>query len=277
MSIRIASWNIEGRLSLYDGSKKRGTPPKILAEIARLDADIVVLPEAYLDAPAKGVNERLSQLGYKWYDTQYHDTMHEADVARWGHPFMRVLYRISLETIETRRWGDMRDLPLLTYSDPKSTKRLHILPIHLDDITEERRLKQVDAIVSYLTMNNEPVVMLGDFNAMWREDWRKLLASQPFRRLLNVIPHKELRFVLLRLSRMATGEVMKQLMTVGMREADPSHRPTTTPKMRSMPHMPSVRLMQIDHILTRGVSCTPVVIGKDGGSDHRSLSATISF
>lgn len=276
MKLTIASWNIEGRLTRYSGGKGRGTPEKIIAEITRLNADIVVLPEAYLDAPASGVDQKLSKLGYKWYDTKYMDTLHDDDVVAWGYPFMRILYKMPIESVETRRWGDVRNLPLLIVKDTANGKRLHVIATHLDDLTEDRRLQQVDEIVDYSKNTDDPIIMLGDFNAMWRQDWRKLLASSATRQFFAILPSETLRYVLTRLSLMAIGTVMERLKNAGLTDADPKHRPTTTPKMRSMPHMPSIRLVQIDHILTRGVECGPVTIGKDGGSDHRSLCVEIT-
>lgn len=277
MKLKIVSWNIEGRLTRYDGGNHRGTPESILAELQRLNGDVVVLPEAYLDAPAPGVDDTLKKLGYQWFDTKYDDTLHDKDVAEWGHPYMRIMYKTPIESVEARRWGNMRNLPLLIVKDKTNGKCLHIIATHLDDLTEDRRLRQVDDVVNYIKSTDDPIIMLGDFNAMWRQDWRKLLASGATRQFFNLLPSETLRHVLTRLSLMATGTVMERLKSAGLTDADPKHRPTTTPKMRSMPHMPSIRLVQIDHILIRGVNCGSVLIGKDGGSDHRSLTTTINF
>jgi len=274
--LKICSWNIEGRLTRYRDGKKRGTPEQIIDEIARLDADIVVLPEAYLSAPLKDSDDRLRALGYKWYDVQYHDTLHDEDVAKWGHPFLRVLYRIPLVDLETRRWGNMRDLPMFIAEDPITKKKAYILAIHLDDITEERRLRQLDEIIPFIQESDLPVVMLGDFNAMWHNGWPRLLGTHLARFTIDYLTFGALRDVLSRLSRMATGTVMERLRGAGLIDADLRHRATTTPKMRSMPFMPSVRLVQIDHVLvSKNIATSMLSIGKDAGSDHRSLTISI--
>lgn len=279
MSIKLACWNIEGRLARYDGGHGRGTPELILEYIRRLDADVLVLPEAYLNAPAPGVNQALTAMGYQWYDTKYNDTLHDEDVAKWGYPFMRVLYRIPVTHIETKRWGDIRNLPLIVTKDPATNRQVHIIATHLDDITEDRRLKQVRDVVDYIKDCKDSVVMVGDFNAMWHEGWRRSLSTSFARWCIRLVPSKELRDVLTRLSRMAEGKVMQLLKAEGgLMDADPKHRPTTTPKMRGMPWMPSIRLMQIDHVLaSKGVDATIPVIGKDGGSDHRSLTVIVTI
>ncbi|HSW77636.1 MAG TPA: endonuclease/exonuclease/phosphatase family protein [Candidatus Chromulinivoraceae bacterium] len=278
MAIKIASWNIEGRLTRYKGGKKRGTPEQIVEEIAKLNADIVVLPEAYLNEPLKESGERLKNMGYEWYDVQYHDTLHEKDVAKWGYPFMRVLYRIPIMSAETRRWGNMRDLPVVIVEDPETKKKLCIIATHLDDLTEERRLQQLDEIIPFIQKSDMPVIMLGDLNAMWHKGWPRLLTTSFMRFIINHLMFGELRNVLSRLSRMATGTVMRRLQKAGLTEADPRLRATTTPKMRSMPFMPSVRFVQIDHVLvSKGVTCTIPTIGRDGGSDHRSVKVKITI
>lgn len=277
MSFTLVSWNIEGRLSRYNGGKNRGTPERILTEIKRLNADVVVLPEAYLNAPAQGVDEQLKAMGYSWYDTKYNDTLHDEDVKRWGYPFMRVLYRLPLVSAETKRWGDIRTLPLITVRDPETGKEVTIIATHLDDLTEERRLEQASAVAAYLKTASTPVIMAGDFNAMWYKGWQQFLTTKAAQSVFKTLPAPRIKDVLMRLSRMATGRVMMLLKEAGLREADPHLRPTTTPKMRGMPGMPSIRLAQIDHILfSPGVTVTTPVIGADKGSDHRSLYVKIT-
>lgn len=278
MAFTIASWNVEGRLSQYEGGKKRGTPKKILAEIKRLNADVVVLPEAYLNAPADGVDEQLKSLGYSWYDTKYNDTLHEEDVKRWGYPFMRVLYKLSLVNVEMTRWGDLRDLPLVTVRDPETNKEVTIIATHLDDLTEERRLEQVGSIASYLKTAQNPAVMAGDFNAMWRAGWQGMLRTQAAKGVARSIPSRRLRNIIVRFFEMADGRTMRRLQEAGLQEADTLRRPTVTPKRRNMTALPSVRLGQIDHILfSPGVTVSTPAIGRDAGSDHRSLLAKITL
>jgi endonuclease/exonuclease/phosphatase family metal-dependent hydrolase len=279
MAIRIASWNTEGRLTAYQKRGERGTPERIVEKIAKLDADVVVLPEAYLNEPEDSANQLLQALGYTWHDAEYHDTGHDEDVRRWGRPHLRVLYRIPARDFTVQRWGGMRDLLTFTVTDQKAKKEVCICAIHLDDLSEARRMKQIDAIIPFVRDNPLPVVMLGDFNAMWHEGRAKLLASRVVHFIVRHLLGGELLHVLLRLSEMAEGTVMQKLRDEAhMTDADSSHRPTTTPKMRGMPLMPSIRLVQIDHILiSKSIHADQVRVGADGGSDHRSLLTTIDI
>lgn len=276
MAIKIAAWNTEGRLTAYEKGM-RGTPAQILAGIKRLNADVVILPEAYLNEPSTEVNEQLACMGYRWYDTEYHDTGHDDDVSEWGRPHMRVLYRIPIVRAETRRWGNLRDLPVLTVKDPETGKEVCIIATHLDDINEQRRLQQLDDIIPFIERSESAIVMLGDFNAMWHEGRARLIGSRISRAFASLLPKKARSFAQ-RASKMAAGLAMKRLQAAGLMDADPRHRPTVTPKNRNLSRLPSIRLIQIDHILySKGVTAESFTIEKDGGSDHRAISATLTL
>lgn len=276
MAIKIVSWNVEGRLTAYEKSQ-RGTPTQILAEIKRLGADIVVLPEAYLDEPSPDVDSKLRAMGYRWYDTKYKDTLHDDDVAKWGWPHMRVLYRIPVSNIETKRWGELRDLPVLVVQDPATKKEICIIATHLDDINEGRRLLQLDEIIPFIKRSKLPIIMLGDFNAMWHKGRARLVGSRVFQVLVRLLPKNAQSFAR-RASRMAEGSVMTKLQSAGLTDADPYLLPTVTPKNRNLSWLPSVRLIQIDHILySKNIDARSFRIEKDGGSDHRAISAVLTL
>jgi endonuclease/exonuclease/phosphatase family metal-dependent hydrolase len=121
--------------------------------------------------------------------------------------------------------------------------------------------------------------MLGDFNAMWHEGRGRLISSSLMRSLAGHIPHADLRYMAVRVADMATGTALGVLTTrTNLRDADSSHHPTTTPKLRHASFMPSIRLIQIDHMLVSPeINVSDFTIGKDGGSDHRAISATLSL
>jgi endonuclease/exonuclease/phosphatase family metal-dependent hydrolase len=118
---------------------------------------------------------------------------------------------------------------------------------------------------------------MGDFNAMHGEDvWpSRFLRSRFMRALAHVVmPDISMRAV-----EMARGEALSLLESAtDLTDADPRHQPTTTPKMRGREWMPSIRLMQIDHIFTSSnVTVEEFSIADDGGADHRAISARISL
>jgi endonuclease/exonuclease/phosphatase family metal-dependent hydrolase len=60
-------------------------------------------------------------------------------------------------------------------------------------------------------------------------------------------------------------------------DADTKKRPTTTPKMRGLEWMPSIRMAQIDHIfVSSDAEVSNFSVAQDGGSDHRAISVDVA-
>jgi endonuclease/exonuclease/phosphatase family metal-dependent hydrolase len=278
MSLKIASWNVEGRLRGYVTSG-RGSAAGIIAQIAKLEADIIVLPEAYLDSPASGVDTRLKSMGYEIHDIAYgHDDRDWSLEYMGGMPYLRVLSRIPILNVQKSTWANARNLLTFTACDPATGRAILFLATHLDDRSEALRVRQIDDIIPYIKKMAMPTVMLGDFNAMWATPRSKLLGSRATRLVARSVPHARVRDIATRLTDMATGSVLARLKAeAGLRDADSKKRPTTTPKMRELAFMPSVRLVQIDHILVSAdITATNFKVHRDGGSDHRAISAEIT-
>lgn len=278
MSIKIAAWNVEGRLSRRT-TKRRGSPEHILDGIRRLDADVIVLPEAYYEAIDPGVDEQLLDLGYAWHDAEYGDIPFDDNVygSRVDRVYLRILSRLPLESVQLHRFEDIRTLLSATVNDPATGRRLHVIAVHLDDRAETLRMKQTGAIAKFLHANAMPAIMLGDFNAVWDGRMARVLRSRFSRRLAGCMPGKWLRSVAVRFADMASGTVLQFLKdNARMNEADRLHQATATPKLHGVEWLPSIRIAQLDHILISdelavdGVSVMP-----DGGSDHRAIITTV--
>lgn len=272
--MKIASWNVEGRLT-HATKKKRGTPQKILNMIEQIHADVVVLPEAYIGKPAAGVNEKLAALGYTWQDARYneHDSEHPDD------NYIRVLSKLKIKRSEQFRWNNVRGLLSVILEEPVSKKEMRIIATHLDERSDTRRLAQLKDAVSFVNSSNLPTVMLGDFNAMHDDARAKFIRSQIARTLVSLLPSKRIQSPAHMLMEMASGASLAFLESnTNLRDVDVKHRPTTTPKLREIEWMPSVRTAQIDHIfVTPDITATKFKISKDGGSDHRAISADIEI
>lgn len=279
MAIKIAAWNVEGRLAGYEKSG-RGTADHILDGIARLDADVLVLPEARLNEIAPGVDARLKELGYDTIlEAAYGDRGREDEKYMQGTLYMRLLSRLPVEHEKIIRPGDVRNLLTCQVADPETRNKIRIIATHLDDRSESQRLLQVADLCEYVTKDDIPTIMLGDFNAMWRKGRGRLIGSRLVRSLAKYIPHEDLRYAAIRVNDMAAGAVLSKLThETGLRDIDLRHQPTSTPKIRGIEFMPSIRLIQIDHMLVSSeVEVRDFAVGKeDGGSDHRPISATIS-
>ena len=143
------------------------------------------------------------------------------------------------------------------------------------------RLAQIEDFISYYQNSPEmPTVAAGDWNAIHGEDLRALvLGSRAVRFVARHLPAGNVQTIAERLTDMATGSALTVFEEgTGMRELDPRHRPTTTPKMRGMEWMPSIRTVQIDHAYANNlVESGTVKVGKDGGADHRSITTELTI
>lgn len=277
MSIKIAAWNIEGRLSPRTHGR-RGSPQHILAGIRRLDADIIVLPEVYYEKIAPGVDEQLQQLGYQWQDALYGDIILATDSEdRSKGVYLRILSRLPLEDVRRLRFRDVRTLLTATVVDPSSGRRIRLLATHLDDRAEALRMKQVEAMEEFINTESMPTVMLGDFNAIWDSWVARWVRSRLVRWLAGHAPSEWLRSVAIRFTDMASGTALQFLADhAGMHDADVKRKATATPKLYGAEWLPSIRLAQLDHILlSDDLDADHVDVARDGGSDHRAIMTTI--
>lgn len=277
MAIRVAAWNVEGRLSPRTDAR-RGSPKHILVEICRLDADIIVLPEAHHGTVADGVDERLRQYGYSWHDVRYDDIAHDTTGGERDEvSYLRVLSRLPIEEVSEERFGNVRSLLRIIVIDPVTERRVRLLAIHLDDRAEVLRLMQARAMVDHIIGEKLPTVLLGDFNAVWDGPMARIIRSRPVRWVARHAPGVWLRSVASRFTDMASGTTLDMLAEeAGVRDADVNHRPTATPKLYGVEWLPSIRIAQLDHILlSSDLVATHVEVASDGGADHRAISAMV--
>lgn len=272
--MKIASWNTEGRLTLIT-KKHRGTPEQILNMIERIDADVLVLPEAYIGQPASGVDERLRKMGYTWRDVRYD----EHDSERIDDNYVRVLSRFKIFESQTLRWNDARGLISVLIEEPSTKQVVRFIATHLDERSEKRRLAQLKDAVDFINSVTMPTVMLGDFNAMHLDKKSRFIRAWFVRKMVSLIPHIQIRKRAEMLMEMAKGSSLTFLESkTNLYDIDSRHQATVTPKQRDAEWMPSIRIAQIDHIfVTPDIVATNFEVSKDGGSDHRAILAEISL
>lgn len=271
MALRVATWNVEGRLERRPG-ESRGSPSRILTGIERLGADLIVLPEAYFHTVDPVVEKRMQQWGYSWQDIAYND-----NASKMTGPYIRIATRLPLANIHTVRFGNIRSLLCLRVVDPASQCQVRIIAVHLDERSEERRMRQVEDLITHVACEPLRTIVLGDFNAVWPEGYAKVLASGLVRTVIRYVPLKRLRAACRRFSDMARGTALTTLaQAADLREADRLHVPTATPRTRYTMLLRGIRLAQLDHILlTPGLVATDFDIAEGGGSGHRAISTTI--
>jgi len=278
MKLRVGSWNIEGRLSNGE-LNKRGRPNQIFEGIKNLDVDILVLPEAHSENSIDNLiyREQLIDMGYNLRSVAYQDDMASRKDAYANQLSIMLLSKLPIEKFEIIRLADFRNAFVATIIDSPSNKKFRVIGLHLDDRSELTRLSQVTDLLKIINQSDLPTVVLGDFNAMHGDDFwpARFLRLKLVRFLAKFI----LPVISLRAIEMARGETLRLLQSdIGLCDADTKHRPTTTPKMRRIEWMPSIRLIQIDHIfVTSDIKVKDFQINPDEGADHRAIIATLDI
>lgn len=291
MEIKAGSWNLESRLSDYEKSG-RGTAEHILQGIEQLDADVLVLPDAFAGKVAPGVDDHLRDMGYQWHDVLYGDLGRNWSLSHSGKESgMRVLSRLEIVDVEEVQWGlSERRMIVMVVRDPDGGL-LRVIGVHLDDRTEEHRESQIGDMTAYLE-NAEQLrtLAMGDFNAVHGNDMRaRLLGNKFMRWIARHIPSRsvpppgdfadDIRGFAMRATDMMSGRALRLLeQRTGLRDLDAKHKATATLKLHGLEWLPSVRIVQLDHIFASPeIKDSKVNIARDGGSDHRAVSASIEI
>lgn len=251
MSVEVAAWNLREGLADADRAQR-------LAEaICGLDKDVVVLSDAYWlgnplhDARSEAAQtalERFRTAGYEIAEAEY------GDHRLWPGHYMTVLSRLAINRVSTVRLG-VRNAVDLKLKDPDTNVDLRIVGAHFSDYSEQRRLVQVEDLLSLVDLE-EPTVLAGDLNAMPGNSRRaKLLRSKLLRAAAPWVPGRPPRAedeplfeslkTAVRLTDMASGTTLEELDRAGLHDTGSND---TSSRHRST--MPSwLPFLQLDHIL----------------------------
>jgi len=275
MILKIASWNVEVRLSRTN-TKRRDNLSLIMKTIKKLNADILVLPEAHSESSLDYLKSRqqLVDMGYKLFSVPYQDDSSLRADAIAQQTSLMLLCKLPIKQFDIIRLGDFRNA-FVAIVKAGPDQFLRVISLHFDDRLETTRLKQVIDLVNIINQSMLPTIVLGDFNAMHGEDlWpSKFLRTK----LVNLLAHIVLPSISLKAIEMARGDVLKTLETsTGLTDVDTKHRPTTTPKKIGFEWLPSIRLIQIDHMfVSKDIKVNRFCVAADGGSDHRAIVADL--
>jgi len=278
MPLKISSWNIEGRLS-HSGAKHRGTPDKIFSAIKKLDADILVLLEAHSEESLDDIAhaKQLANLGYAVHSVPYQDDTYLRHDTYTDKLSLMLLSKLPIEKFEIIRLANVRNAFTAIINTDKNMTKIRVIGLHLDDRQESTRLSQVADLSIIINQSQMPTIVLGDFNAMHGEDkWpAKFLKNKNITNILKIASP----VIAGRAIEMASGTALKLLESnTNLVDVDGLHRPTTTPKFRGAEWLPSIRLIQIDHIFASpSIKIASFEISSDAGSDHRAISTTIKI
>lgn len=279
--IRVAAFNAECRLTRCAEPKKLGSPEHIVASVGRLAADLVVMPEASEGTDIEPHIEAALHDEYQVLSVAYESSGDR----RWSatnNPTMRILTRLNILESEVIRPGDVRNMLSVVVLPDSASQPIRVVAVHLDDRTEENRLKQVqDLIDSYLSQPDMPTVMLGDFNALQRSSLHaRMLGSRTLSMIYPRLPliSGQIRDMLDRAVGMSDGRTMDCLLSAGLVSSDPDMESTMTLKMRGREYLPSFRFGKIDYIMhTKDLVSTDHIVHDYSGSDHRPISSSIWY
>lgn len=268
-SVTVASWNIHDQLST--ASVRR----KVLA----LDADIIVLPEAYAE-DARGSQELKAAFHDIEATTDYevHYVLYDdADDRTDRHGFV-VLTKLQLEaTVELLNIG--RNVFVVRVDD------LRVVCVHFDDREPATRDYQACELLQAAEFW-EHVVIIGDFNVTHHSTLLgRFLSSRPVSWVIDRLPKGQpgtkqsavarLGSLAERLRGMTTSYLMSDfaLRPDGLfYDADVKERKTKLVSSRI-----HIAMAQLDHVLYRGAYVKKFQRHKVYGSDHLPIEALIEW
>lgn len=278
MSIKVAAWNIETRLSGHPGNS-RGSSESIARHIRALDADVVVLPESH--DMAQPTSKAMQSLGQD-YNTIYSVSYEDAEPHPFGivqSPGITVMSRLAIKSIDTLRPAGWRSLPRVLVENSATGERIRVYATHLDDREQATRRDQIDDYAAIMAEDPYEKVLMGDFNASsGTHPFDHLMTSPIAERAGRSLPTPHLRSLAQRATAMASGDDLRYLeKRTHLLNADLFRRATSTPKMRGFERiLPSIPLFDLDHIyVSNRIVATDFTVSRDGGSDHRAISATL--
>lgn len=280
MPFTIAAWNVETRLS-DRGIKGRGSVEQIVGEIESMDADIILLPEAY--DGAIGIDHRAESIFAAMYPTIIdvpYEEIRENGSMEANQIIYRVMTRLAVSASTIIRPANVRNVPYIRVVDPTSAKEVSMYPTHLDDQRKTTRKHQVTDLVRAIVNDSYPVLVMGDFNES--RGMRKMLRAmdRPFvEHIIKAVPLREIRYVAQRAIGMVRGDTLAYFEEqTGFVNANLRGIPTTTAKLRGISEMlPAIPIFDIDQTYSsEELEVTDYrIMDHDGGSDHRAQEATI--
>lgn len=241
--------------------------------IKRLDADIVVLPEAHREQGVQGIESDFAdQLGYHHRTEEYADEYPRAEQDKNFRQYITVLSRHEFVHSERLRLVT-RNAIGVTVRDPDDGKTVSVAGLHGDDRWEWAPARQFGA----LRTKPRYEILAGDFNSPHRNTrTARLLRSAPMRRLAEWRDDPDSPYIgkLKRLSYMAEGGAFQLLEEAGYRDADPRHRGTLLVAKTGM----RFAIAQLDHLLyqPKEVRVSDFRRYKLSGTDHCAIAATFS-
>ncbi|MFZ1250766.1 MAG: endonuclease/exonuclease/phosphatase family protein [Candidatus Microsaccharimonas sp.] len=270
-SIVLSGWNLKAAFS--DPKRVKAALDTVLIT----SPDVIVFPDAWHEDSERSIpttrhlllsDADFQQRGYTPLKTYLRDDRPDDNYARYGFLTLYKTDTTPLSAVEV--YLGFRSAHHLRYAFGDTT--LNVITLYLNDQSEENRLVQVQDLLNYLVpYQNEPTVILGDFNAMHKKSaigW--VLQNKLFRASLGKLSIANNTFP--RLVEMASGTTLQTLEANGFYDAEPENIAT----------MPSqLPVFQLDRCMVRdpyGLLQVkrPARISRPKVSDHIQILTTVS-
>ncbi|PRP73819.1 hypothetical protein PROFUN_10189 [Planoprotostelium fungivorum] len=261
--MRFVTYNIHS----FGGNDHRDNLDRITAVLKATDADVIALQEvvhptserAGLDPHLKRLADALN-MKYYWGEA----------VDGFGNALLTRLPVLSHSTIllpSLARPKNMHtrcalrvEIDISSLHDGAACKPLCVYSLHLDHIDEERRMRQAEELMNHL--KEDHTVLLGDFNALTRQDYDDIHWKQITDHRINSRWEAPRSDLMRRM--MEDGKFTDSMRVVYERKGQYGKHPQKTKTCWAG--------TRIDYVLTRGFDERAIVDGKvldDGGaSDH---------
>ncbi len=272
--LAVATWNAEG-MFVVGTRTRRGSPDDAIAVVKELDADIITIPEfgRYQQLMPEH-RQALTKLGYSCTEIPYEQEDLAPEVS------LVVLSRLAIRSSKVHRLGGMRNYLELRCLD-KGSAELRIIAVHLDDRSEQLRLKQiVDVEHIVMTVSVVPTLVMGDLNAMDKSsNFARVARSRIAKTIIRLIPHHQLKGMALRVNEMAIGTTIQHFLNAtNLHNLDPGIKRTISAKQYGVEWAPKMKLAKIDWIFgTDHFNVEDYQVWRDVGSDHRPVRATLCY
>ncbi len=159
--MKIATYNIaSGGFDTYDSTADIPQRLQLLQEaIATIDADIIGLTDTF-----RWKDTFTAQQLQQTFEYPYACHINLEDTRVDERIGAALLSRYPIRTFETIRLHNRNALQVALQVNTRTV--LRVIVLYLDDLSEKTRQQQAQALLEYIP-NQEPVVVLGDFNALW--------------------------------------------------------------------------------------------------------------
>ncbi len=268
--MRIATYNVmSGGFSDYTSTASTPERLPLLQEaIKTLQADVIGLVDTYRWDQIYRPDDLCQLFGYRFAACI---NLNDDRLRKLGHNNgLTLLSQYELHDVQTLRLATRDALSAKVETENGS---LQVVVLYLDDLSEDARLEQTEALLAQLDPS-KPVILMGDFNTINPSDQTAASTVLGAFRKANPVILEKLNPIL---GEMQRGEVIRRFEQAGfIDEASESHPTFATPLFPAVVTGPFLR---IDYVLaSKAVQVSDIRVATDDvfqqASDHYPLAFT---